>query len=128
MNSHDFRDKYRPRRVSEFVGNKRTIEILRNIVISGQVPNGILFNGPPGSGKTSLALVLTKALYCQDFSKDVCGQCKHCLNFENVYSNSSDLWIFHDCTRLNEKNLDETLKGGLFAGGFFRLLRPTPRE
>jgi DNA polymerase III gamma/tau subunit len=116
MSSQDFRDKYRPRSFSEFVGNGMVINILSEIVKSRRSPNGILFHGPAGTGKTSLELVLAKALSCQNFSEDVCGRCANCLAFEEFYENSDDLWILHDCTKLNEKSLDEILQKGFFAG------------
>jgi DNA polymerase III delta prime subunit len=116
MNGQDFRDKYRPRSFADFVGNKRPIEILRDIVKSRRIPNGVLFHGPAGTGKTSLELVLAKALSCQNFSEDVCGRCVNCLAFEEFYENSDDLWILHDCTKLNEKSFDEIFRKGFFAG------------
>ena len=116
MSSQDFRDKYRPRSFSEFVGNKRTIQILIDAVKSRRIPNGIIFHGPPGTGKTSLELVLVKALNCQNFSEDVCGRCRNCVAFEDFYENSDDLWTLHDCTKLNDKSLDEIFRKGFFAG------------
>jgi DNA polymerase-3 subunit gamma/tau len=122
MNTYDFRDKYRPRKFSDFVGNKGTIEILKNIIQKGQIPNGILFHGPPGSGKTSLALVLTNAIYCQNFSEDICGQCKHCLGFDGVYSGSSRLYTLHDCTGNDEKILNQISIRCFFAGDSLEMI------
>lgn len=105
--TQDFREKYRPKNFSELVGNKRTIKILRNIVKSGHLPNGMLIHGPAGSGKTSLAHVFMKALYCQNCSEDVCGECKECLDFEELFSAEYQGPYVFDCTRINEKVLEE---------------------
>jgi DNA polymerase-3 subunit gamma/tau len=75
----DFRMKYRPKKFSEVIGNKSIIQILKNIVTSHRIPNGILFHGPSGTGKSSLAYVFVKALNCLDFEEDVCGNCENCL-------------------------------------------------
>ena len=103
----DFREKYRPKSFSTFVGDKRTIKILTNIVKSAHLPKGMLIYGPAGSGKTSLAQVFMKALYCQSFSEDVCGECEECLSFEKLFSRISQWPYVFDCTRISEKVLEE---------------------
>jgi DNA polymerase-3 subunit gamma/tau len=102
----DFRLKYRPKKFAEFVGNKLPIEILKEILRSGRLPNGILFHGPPGSGKTSLAEVFSKAYYCLDYSEDVCGMCQNCIDLGKIFSDQSITFsggIITDCTRINER-------------------------
>ena len=108
--TQDFRKKYRPKTFSEFVGNKRTTKILTNIVKSGPLPKGILIHDPAGSGKTSLAHVFLKGLFCQNFSEDVCGECKECLDFEEPFSAEYQWPSIFDCTRINEKILDEVFQ------------------
>lgn len=114
MNNENFREKCRPKFFRDVVGNKNQnqVKILTNMVKSGRIPTGLLFNGPPGSGKTTLALLLIKALLCQNFSGDVCGRCTDCLSFDHHLSSPIE-YFYHDCTKITGKEVDgfiESLK------------------
>jgi DNA polymerase-3 subunit gamma/tau len=56
--------KYRPQDFDEVVGQEAVVRTLRNAIGSGQVRQAYLFAGPRGTGKTSLARILAKALNC----------------------------------------------------------------
>jgi DNA polymerase III subunit gamma/tau len=56
--------KYRPQDFDEVVGQEAVVRTLRNAVTSGQVRQAYLFAGPRGTGKTSMARILAKALNC----------------------------------------------------------------
>ena len=56
--------KYRPQDFDEVVGQEAVVRTLRNAISSGQVRQAYLFAGPRGTGKTSLARILAKALNC----------------------------------------------------------------
>jgi DNA polymerase III subunit gamma/tau len=56
--------KYRPQDFDEVVGQQAVVQTLRNAIESGQVRQAYLFAGPRGTGKTSLARILAKALNC----------------------------------------------------------------
>jgi DNA polymerase-3 subunit gamma/tau len=56
--------KYRPQDFAEVVGQEPVVRTLRNAIESGQVRQAYLFAGPRGTGKTSLARILAKALNC----------------------------------------------------------------
>jgi DNA polymerase III subunit gamma/tau len=57
--------KYRPQDFDEVVGQETVVRTLRNAVEGDQVRQAYLFAGPRGTGKTSLARILAKALNCQ---------------------------------------------------------------
>ena len=56
--------KYRPQDFDEVVGQDAVVRTLKNAITGGQVRQAYLFAGPRGTGKTSLARILAKALNC----------------------------------------------------------------
>src|SRR5207249_7878072 len=56
--------KYRPEDFDEVVGQEAVVRTLRNAIEHGQIRQAYLFAGPRGTGKTSLARILAKALNC----------------------------------------------------------------
>lgn len=58
--------KYRPKIFSEIEGQKINAVVLDRMVSAGEVPSGILFSGPRGSGKTSMARILASSLNASD--------------------------------------------------------------
>jgi len=60
-------EKYRPKKLSDVVGQKETVELLKAYVKAGNLPN-MLFSGPPGVGKTTCALALAHEIYGKDIS------------------------------------------------------------
>jgi DNA polymerase-3 subunit gamma/tau len=57
--------KYRPQDFDEVVGQEAVVRTLRNAIAGDQVRQAYLFAGPRGTGKTSLARILAKALNCE---------------------------------------------------------------
>jgi DNA polymerase-3 subunit gamma/tau len=57
--------KYRPQDFDEVVGQEAVVRTLKNAISHGQVRQAYLFAGPRGTGKTSLARILAKALNCE---------------------------------------------------------------
>ena len=77
--------KYRPKTFSDVVGQKVTIEILKNSISNGKINHAYIFSGPRGTGKTSIAKIFAKAINCLHNSNgDLCEKCEVCMsNFEN---------------------------------------------
>src|ERR671928_1754979 len=72
--------KYRPQRFAELVGQEHVTTALRNAVRDGRVAHAYLFSGPRGTGKTSTARILAKALNCTDLADgEPCGVCDSCV-------------------------------------------------
>src|SRR5918999_1299780 len=76
--------KYRPQGFDEVVGQEPVVRTLRNAISAGQVRQAYLFAGPRGTGKTSLARILAKALNCAHGpTPDPDGTCHACVAITN---------------------------------------------
>lgn len=74
--------KYRPQLFSEIIGQEHIVKTITNALSSGIISHAYLFCGPRGSGKTTIARLLAKALNCQNRKKgefEPCNECSSCL-------------------------------------------------
>ncbi len=71
--------KYRPQTFEEVVNQPHVIQTLANAVASNRMAHAIVFSGPRGTGKTTIARILAKAMNCQQGSTATpCNQCQSC--------------------------------------------------
>ena len=63
---------------SDFLGNPRIVTALRGMLASERVPHAMLFSGPRGVGKFTLARMFAQAANCQRLRDDFCGECESC--------------------------------------------------
>ncbi|MCK4453757.1 DNA polymerase III subunit gamma/tau [Candidatus Parcubacteria bacterium] len=83
--------KYRPQTFKEIVGQEHIVKTLTNAIASGMISHAYLFSGPRGSGKTSVARLLAKAVNCENLTSNIqnqksnfepCNQCSSCLEIK----------------------------------------------
>lgn len=71
--------RYRPQRFAEVRGQDHVTRALANALRERRVGHGYLFSGPRGTGKTSTARILAKALNCAQLDAgEPCGTCESC--------------------------------------------------
>ena len=76
--------KYRPQGFGEVVGQEAVVRTLTNAIRAGKVRQAYLFAGPRGTGKTSLARILAKAVNCEHGpTPDPDGTCHACVAIAN---------------------------------------------
>ena len=75
--------KYRPQTFAEIAGQEHVVKTLKNSLASNKIAHAYLFAGPRGSGKTTIARLMAKALNCTeaDGFKRPCNKCENCLSF-----------------------------------------------
>ena len=75
--------KYRPKTFDDISGQSAVVQTLRNQVISNNISHAYLFNGLKGSGKTSIARILARAINCSNpVNGNPCCSCE-CCNYKN---------------------------------------------
>jgi DNA polymerase III subunit delta' len=68
----------------EFLGNQRIVSALRGMLRRERVPSALLFTGPHGIGKYTLARMFAQAANCERQKDDFCGECATCLKIARL--------------------------------------------
>jgi len=83
--------KYRPQTFEQVIGQDHVTRTLANAISAGRMAHAILFSGPRGTGKTTIARILAKAMNCNEGpSKIPCNTCRSCR--EITSANAADVF------------------------------------
>ena len=88
--------KYRPIILKDLIGQEIISETIFNSIKFNKIPNAFLFHGIRGTGKTSIARIIAKALNCDNGIENLCKN-KLCKNCEAISSSSHLDVIEQDC-------------------------------
>ena len=70
---------YRPSTFDEVAGQQHIVRTIKNALATRKIAHAYLFAGPRGTGKTTMAKLLAKALNCEHGIGCQCNQCKNCI-------------------------------------------------
>ncbi len=95
--------KSRPQNFAQVVGQQHIVRTLRNALLRSRVPHALIFSGVRGTGKTTLARIMAKALNCESGQPpEPCCQCRSCK--EIAAGNSVDL---HEIDGASNRGIQE---------------------
>ncbi|NTU89696.1 MAG: DNA polymerase III subunit gamma/tau, partial [Actinobacteria bacterium] len=102
--------KYRPQTFGDVVGQEHVERTLRNAVSEGTTSHAYLFSGPRGTGKTTTARLLAKALLCDNApTPNPCGVCESCNDI--AASVHPDVYELDAASRTGVDNVREEIIG-----------------
>jgi DNA polymerase-3 subunit gamma/tau len=104
--------KWRPQRFDEVIGQEPVTRTLRNAIASGRIAHAFVFAGPRGSGKTTTARILAKALNCvKGPAAEPCGVCDACV--EIAQGRDIDVLEIDAASHTGIDNIREVVISGL---------------
>ena len=76
--------KWRPEKFEDVIGQRHVTTTLKNEIRSGRISHAYLFTGSRGTGKTSCAKILSRAVNCLESTEgEPCGKCANCVGISN---------------------------------------------
>src|ERR687883_808443 len=104
--------KWRPQKFDDVIGQQAVTRTLRNALVSGRIGQAFVFAGQRGSGKTTTARILARALNCvKGPTPDPCGECDACI--EIAQGRDIDVLEIDAATHTQVENIREVIVSNL---------------
>lgn len=111
---------YRPKKLSDVIGQDNALASLRKLLEKGNIPQAILLSGPSGVGKTTIARILKKNLQCgdNDFMERNCADFRGIDDIREIrkhvafapISGRVRIWLIDECHKLTNDAQNVLLK------------------
>ncbi len=117
MKNNDWLVKHRSRTLKDVVGQKVTLKSLAKHLRDRTLPQNILFSGPTGTGKTTIARLIAKSLNCESPNIDIydgieyfvaCEECSSCNIIE--LDEDGNNFHFYDGSSVNKEEIEKIKK------------------
>ena len=69
----------------DFIGNRKAVESVRQMLVTERISPALLFTGPEGVGKLTLAKIFAQAIHCEQEKADTCGHCRACRKTSEMF-------------------------------------------
>src|SRR5437870_12252810 len=95
-----------------FIGNRKIIGRLRTKLVEGRFPQGLIFSGPEGVGKRTCALMIAKALNCENAqAADFCDACSSCRKIgSGMHCDVTTISVEEDATQIKIAQVRQLLR------------------
>ena len=108
--------KYRPRKLSELVGQDVFVKTISNAINAGKLHHAFLLTGTRGVGKTSSARILALSLNCKKFDKETTEPCMECECCKSILEGSNpDIVEFDAASNTGVDSMREMIDKASFA-------------
>ncbi len=106
--------KYRPQVFDQLVGQKVIAESIFNSIKNNKIPNAYMFLGIRGSGKTSLARIVAKALNCENGVENLCRK-DFCISCQSIIDgNNLDVIEVDGASSTSVNNIKELIESSKY--------------
>ncbi len=79
-----FSRKYRPKKISDVIGQDFAVKTIENAFESDNIAHAFIFTGIRGVGKTTIARIMAMGLNCSSYNKPVANPCNECINCKEI--------------------------------------------